>query len=30
VIIFYASFIIILNLVADILYRVLDPRVRLE
>jgi oligopeptide transport system permease protein len=30
VIIFYASFIIVLNLVADILYRVLDPRVRFE
>lgn len=27
VVIFYASFIILLNLVADILYRVLDPRV---
>lgn len=27
VVIFYASFIIVLNLVADILYRVLDPRV---
>ncbi|HEY5666706.1 MAG TPA: oligopeptide ABC transporter permease OppB [Gammaproteobacteria bacterium] len=30
VIIFYASFIIILNLIADILYRVLDPRVRFD
>jgi len=30
VIIFYASFIIVLNLIADILYRVLDPRVRYE
>jgi oligopeptide transport system permease protein len=30
VIIFYASFIVILNLIADILYRVLDPRVRFE
>ncbi|HUF73438.1 MAG TPA: oligopeptide ABC transporter permease OppB [Gammaproteobacteria bacterium] len=30
VIIFYASFIIVLNLIADILYRVLDPRVRFE
>lgn len=30
VIIFYAAFIIILNLIADILYRVLDPRVRYE
>jgi oligopeptide transport system permease protein len=30
VIIFYASFIIVLNLVADVLYRVLDPRVRFE
>jgi len=28
VVIFYAAFIIILNLVADILYAVLDPRVR--
>jgi ABC-type dipeptide/oligopeptide/nickel transport system permease component len=26
-VIFYAAFIIFLNLVADILYRVLDPRV---
>lgn len=30
VIIFYASFIIVLNLIADILYRLLDPRVRYE
>jgi len=30
VIVFYASFIIFLNLIADILYRVLDPRVRFE
>ncbi|HEY5238623.1 MAG TPA: oligopeptide ABC transporter permease OppB [Rhizomicrobium sp.] len=30
VVIFYATFIILLNLVADILYRVLDPRVRFE
>jgi oligopeptide transport system permease protein len=30
VVIFYATFIIILNLIADILYRVLDPRVRYE
>jgi oligopeptide transport system permease protein len=30
VVIFYAAFIIFLNLVADILYRVLDPRVRFE
>ena len=30
VIIFYASFIIVLNLIADILYRVLDPRVRFD
>ena len=30
VIIFYASFIIVLNLIADILYRVLDPRVRYD
>jgi oligopeptide transport system permease protein len=30
VVIFYATFIIILNLVADILYRVLDPRVRYD
>jgi oligopeptide transport system permease protein len=30
VVIFYAALIIVLNLVADILYRVLDPRVRLE
>jgi oligopeptide transport system permease protein len=29
VLIYYASFIILLNLVADILYAVLDPRVRL-
>lgn len=29
VVIFYAAFIIILNLIADILYAVLDPRVRL-
>ena len=30
VVIFYAALIIVLNLVADILYRVLDPRVRLD
>lgn len=30
VVIFYAAFIIVLNLVADILYRVLDPRVRFD
>jgi oligopeptide transport system permease protein len=30
VVIFYATFIILLNLAADILYRVLDPRVRFE
>jgi oligopeptide transport system permease protein len=30
VVIFYAAFIILLNLVADILYRVLDPRVRYD
>jgi oligopeptide transport system permease protein len=30
VVIFYAAFIILLNLTADILYRVLDPRVRFE
>lgn len=30
VVIFYAALIIFLNLVADILYRVLDPRVRFE
>lgn len=30
VVIMYASFIILLNLVADVLYRVLDPRVRYE
>lgn len=30
VVIMYASFIILLNLIADILYRVLDPRVRYE
>jgi oligopeptide transport system permease protein len=30
VVIFYAALIIVLNLVADILYRVLDPRVRYE
>ena len=30
VVIFYATLIIILNLLADILYRVLDPRVRLD
>jgi len=30
VVIFYAAFIIFLNLIADILYRVLDPRVRYE
>ncbi len=30
VVIFYAAFIILLNLAADILYRVLDPRVRFE
>jgi oligopeptide transport system permease protein len=30
VVIFYAAAIIVLNLVADILYRVLDPRVRFE
>lgn len=30
VVIFYATFIILLNLIADILYRVLDPRVRYE
>jgi oligopeptide transport system permease protein len=30
VVILYASLIILLNLVADILYRVLDPRVRYE
>jgi oligopeptide transport system permease protein len=30
VVIFYAAFIIFLNLVADILYRVLDPRVSFE
>ena len=30
VVIFYAAAIIILNLIADILYRVLDPRVRYE
>ena len=30
VVIFYAAFIIVLNLVADILYRVLDPRVRYD
>jgi len=30
VVIFYASFIIVLNMVADILYRVLDPRVRYD
>ena len=28
--VFYAAFIIILNLIADILYAVLDPRVRLN
>jgi len=28
VVIFYAAFIILLNLLADILYAVLDPRVR--
>jgi ABC-type dipeptide/oligopeptide/nickel transport system permease component len=27
-VIFYAAFIIVLNLIADILYAVLDPRVR--
>ena len=30
VVIFYAAFIIFLNLIADILYRVLDPRVRFD
>ena len=30
VVIFYAAFIIVLNLVADILYRLLDPRVRYD
>lgn len=30
VVIFYATLIILLNLIADILYRVLDPRVRYE
>ena len=30
VVIFYATLILILNLLADILYRVLDPRVRLD
>jgi oligopeptide transport system permease protein len=30
VVIFYATFIILLNLAADLLYRVLDPRVRFE
>jgi oligopeptide transport system permease protein len=30
VVIFYAALVILLNLVADILYRVLDPRVRYE
>ncbi|MEY4879235.1 MAG: oligopeptide transport system permease protein OppB [Pseudomonadota bacterium] len=30
VVIFYAALIIVLNLIADILYRVLDPRVRYE
>ena len=30
VVIFYAALIIFLNLVADLLYRVLDPRVRYE
>jgi len=30
VIIFYASFVIFLNLIADVLYRVLDPRVRFD
>ena len=30
VVIMYASFIILLNLIADVLYRVLDPRVRYE
>jgi oligopeptide transport system permease protein len=30
VVIFYATLVIVLNLIADILYRVLDPRVRYE
>jgi ABC-type dipeptide/oligopeptide/nickel transport system permease component len=30
VVIYYATFIILLNLLADILYGVLDPRVRLK
>ena len=30
VVIFYASFVILLNLIADILYRVLDPRVKYD
>jgi oligopeptide transport system permease protein len=30
VVIFYAAFIILLNLLADILYRALDPRVRYD
>jgi oligopeptide transport system permease protein len=30
VVIFYAAVVIVMNLIADILYRVLDPRVRYE
>ncbi len=30
VVIYYASFVILLNLLADVLYAALDPRVRLE
>lgn len=29
VVILYATLIIVLNLIADVMYRVLDPRVRL-
>jgi len=30
VVIYYASFVILLNLVADVLYAALDPRVRFD